>query len=81
MKTRIAHTLLLAGLGAYTQSSAILGETVASVDATRRANIRFVHSFGNQGMSSILGATGSGCLFFDYDNDRLVDAGQWTFTR
>ena len=73
MKTRIAHTLLLAGLGAYTQSSAILGETVASVDATRRANIRFVHSFGNQGMSSILGATGSGCLFFDYDNDGFMD--------
>jgi hypothetical protein len=42
-------------------------------DVTDRANIHFQHSFGEQKLSSILEATGSGCVWFDYNNDGLMD--------
>ena len=42
-------------------------------DATAEAGIQFTHSFGDGHLSSILEATGSGCLFFDYDRDGFMD--------
>jgi hypothetical protein len=42
-------------------------------DVTDKANIHFRHSFGEQNLSSILEATGSGCVWFDYNNDGLMD--------
>lgn len=48
-------------------------ETVVFTDVTRQAGVAFTHSFGDDDMSSILEATGSGCLFFDYDDDGLLD--------
>ena len=42
-------------------------------DVTAASGIRFVHSFGDGEMSSILEATGSGCMFFDYDDDGWMD--------
>lgn len=42
-------------------------------DATDKANLHFRHSFGEQKLSSILEATGSGCVWFDYHNDGLLD--------
>jgi len=42
-------------------------------DVTDKAKIQFRHSFGEQKLSSILEATGSGCVWFDYNNDGLMD--------
>ncbi|MBI2506115.1 MAG: CRTAC1 family protein [Candidatus Latescibacteria bacterium] len=42
-------------------------------DVTAEAGIHFTHSFGDEHLSSILEATGSGCLFFDYDRDGYMD--------
>jgi len=42
-------------------------------DTTDKANLHFRHSFGEQKLSSILEATGSGCVWFDYNNDGLLD--------
>jgi len=42
-------------------------------DVTDKANLHFRHSFGEQKLSSILEATGSGCVWFDYNNDGLLD--------
>ncbi len=74
MRTRFAHLLLLAGLGACCAGvpAALAGPPVF-LDVTREAEVDFVHSFGDGEMSSILEATGSGCMFFDYDGDGWMD--------
>ncbi|MGO8746812.1 MAG: CRTAC1 family protein [Thermoguttaceae bacterium] len=42
-------------------------------DVTERAGVRFKHSFGDMELSNIVEGTGSGCMFFDYDNDGWLD--------
>ena len=42
-------------------------------DVTAKAHIDFRHSFGEQKLSSIMESTGSGCAWFDYNNDGLLD--------
>jgi len=42
-------------------------------DVTDKANLHFRHSFGEQKLSSVMEATGSGCVWFDYNNDGLLD--------
>lgn len=42
-------------------------------DVTDKSGINFRHSFGEEKLSSILEATGSGCAWFDYNNDGLLD--------
>jgi len=42
-------------------------------DVTEKSKINFRHSFGEQALSSILEATGSGAVWFDYNNDGLLD--------
>jgi hypothetical protein len=42
-------------------------------DVTEKSKIQFRHSFGEQALSSILEASGSGALWFDYNNDGLLD--------
>jgi hypothetical protein len=42
-------------------------------DVTEKSGIAFRHSFGEQKLSSILEATGSGCAWIDYNNDGLLD--------
>ncbi|UWZ83782.1 CRTAC1 family protein [Occallatibacter riparius] len=51
-----------------TQKSAIQFE-----DATAKAGIDFVHSFGSRQLGSLLEGTGAGCVWFDYNNDGLPD--------
>lgn len=53
--------------------SAVTGQSVEFADVTAAAGIHFVHSFGDDKMSSILEATGSGCMFLDYDQDGWMD--------
>jgi len=54
-------------------------QTAASValptfeDVTEKSGINFRHSFGEQKLSSIMEATGSGCAWIDYNNDGLLD--------
>jgi hypothetical protein len=42
-------------------------------DVTAKSGINFRHSFGEQKLSSIMEATGSGCAWIDYNNDGLLD--------
>ena len=42
-------------------------------DVTQKSGINFKHSFGEQKLSSIMEATGSGCAWIDYNNDGLLD--------
>ena len=42
-------------------------------DATAKSGIDFTHSIGSAQLSSLLEGTGSGCLWFDYNNDGLPD--------
>jgi hypothetical protein len=42
-------------------------------DVTDKANLKFVNSFGEQKLSSILESAGQGCAWFDYNNDGLLD--------
>ena len=42
-------------------------------DSTASAGIQFTHSFGAQKLGSLLESTGSGCVWFDYNNDGFPD--------
>ena len=42
-------------------------------DGTAKAGIDFTHSFGAAKLGSLLEGTGSGCVWFDYNNDGLPD--------
>ncbi len=42
-------------------------------DIAKQAGIDFVHSFGDEELSTIVEATGAGCGLFDYDNDGDLD--------
>jgi enediyne biosynthesis protein E4 len=47
--------------------------TIRFEDATSSSGIEFTHSFGAQKLGSLLESTGSGCVWFDYNNDGLPD--------
>ena len=47
--------------------------TVAFTDVTREAGIDFEHHNGRSGRKYLPETLGSGCAFFDYDNDGLPD--------
>jgi hypothetical protein len=47
--------------------------TIRFEDATTKAGIDFTHSFGAAKLGSLLEGTGSGCVWFDYNNDGLPD--------
>src|SRR6202012_1310860 len=47
--------------------------TIRFEDATAKSGIHFVHSFGSAQLGSLLEGTGSGCVWFDYNNDGLPD--------
>jgi hypothetical protein len=42
-------------------------------DATEKAGVHFVHSYGSRQLGSLLEGTGAGCIWFDYNNDGLPD--------
>src|SRR5256885_8232300 len=59
-------------------SSSLLAQVPANItigfeDATAKAGIQFTHSFGAQKLGSLLESTGSGCVWFDYNNDGFPD--------
>jgi hypothetical protein len=73
----IAVSLLWTNLQAPAQSPAPKTPPPSSLvtyeDVTEKAGIHFKHSFGEQKLSSIMEATGSGCAWIDYNNDGLLD--------
>ncbi len=42
-------------------------------EVSDKAGIRFVHSFGAEKLGSLLESTGAGAVWFDYNNDGLMD--------
>lgn len=42
-------------------------------DASAKAHIDYVHSFGSAQLGSLLEGTGAGCVWFDYNNDGKPD--------
>jgi len=76
--------LALAGLGFLATGLRLSGQSPAPRPATPpglpsyedvsdKAGINFQHSFGEKKLSSIMEATGSGCAWFDYNNDGWLD--------
>jgi hypothetical protein len=70
--------LLLLGLGRVTgpqtgERTSASSKWPTYEDVTDKARVQFRHSFGEQKLSSILESTGSGCVWFDYNNDGLLD--------
>ena len=47
--------------------------TMRFEDATAKSGIQFTHSFGAQKLGSLLESTGSGCVWFDFNNDGVDD--------
>jgi enediyne biosynthesis protein E4 len=59
-------------------SSSLLAQTTPAPaihfeDATAASGIHFTHNIGSAKLSSLLEATGAGCVWFDYNNDGLPD--------
>jgi len=65
-----AAWLLLAGLASAADQPAA---TIRFEDVTAASGIQFTHSFGARKLGSLLESTGSGCVWFDYNNDGLPD--------
>jgi hypothetical protein len=42
-------------------------------EVSEKAGINFTHSFGAAKLGSLLESTGAGCVWFDYNNDGLMD--------
>jgi enediyne biosynthesis protein E4 len=58
------------------QAAAPAGEQASAIrfeDASDKAHVDFVHSFGSAQLGSLLEGTGAGCVWFDYNNDGLPD--------
>ena len=48
--------------------SALPAPVIRFEDASDKAGINFVHSFGSRQLGSLLEGTGAGCIWFDYNN-------------
>jgi hypothetical protein len=56
-----------------TQAASIPKSSIRFEDAGAQAGINFTHSFGSAKLGSLLEGTGAGCVWFDYNNDGLLD--------
>ena len=72
--------LLSLAAGAQTSSEAAAAQSstkpksaIRFEDASAQAGIDFTHSFGSAKLGSLLEGTGAGCVWFDYNNDGLLD--------
>ncbi len=74
MRTRILGLLLLSSSLLRAQTPlASTPNTIRFEDATAKSGIQFTHSFGAERLGSLLESTGSGCVWFDYNNDGFPD--------
>jgi hypothetical protein len=58
---------------ASAQPSATSKSSIRFEDASDKGGINFTHSFGSAKLGSLLEGTGAGCVWFDYNNDGLLD--------
>ena len=65
-----SSVLFFAGASAVTNGAP---SAIRFEDATAKSGIQFTHSFGAQKLGSLLESTGSGCVWFDYNNDGFPD--------
>lgn len=73
MKAFFLSPILLAStIFAQTPQAASVG-SMRFEDATEKSGIAFTHSFGAQKLGSLLESTGSGCVWFDFNNDGFPD--------
>jgi hypothetical protein len=49
------------------------GPVIRFEDASDKAHVNFVHSYGSAQLGSLLEGTGAGCVWLDYNNDGLPD--------
>src|SRR5512141_2723733 len=79
MRVRLSFALALfvpMSVGAQTPAAkppAPAQDQIRFEDATAKSGIQFTHSFGAQKLGSLLERTGAGCVWFDYNNDGLLD--------
>jgi enediyne biosynthesis protein E4 len=76
MRLRLVVVLMLSSV-ALGQNAHPAGKPAASgirfEDTTAASGIHFTHSFGAEKLGSLLESTGGGCVWFDYNNDGLLD--------
>lgn len=68
---RIAQTSAPAAQASAPSLSSISLAPIQFEDATDKAGIDYVHSFGSRQLGSLLEGTGAGCVWFDYNNSGL----------
>jgi hypothetical protein len=73
LKVLFLSPILLASTIWAQTSQAAPASTIRFEDATAKSGITFTHSFGAQKLGSLLESTGSGCVWFDFNNDGFVD--------
>lgn len=73
LKPRILFLLLVASSMVAQAPKDIGPNTIRFEDATLKSGIQFTHSFGAQKLGSLLESTGSGCVWFDFNNDGFPD--------
>lgn len=65
--------LLFSSIMAAQASPPSVPGSIRFEDATGKSGIEFTHNFGSQKLGSLLESTGSGCVWFDYNNDGFPD--------
>lgn len=69
----LGRALLSASLFLASFAPVPAAEAGAFADVTGECGIAYRHTFGDEKVTSILEATGSGCAFLDYDGDGVLD--------
>jgi hypothetical protein len=73
VRLRTTIFLLLSSVAFAQAPAASAPSPIRFEDATAKSGIQFTHSFGAEKLGSLLEGTGSGCVWFDYNNDGLPD--------
>ena len=66
-------SLLVISAALTSEGQTVPTSSIRFEDSTASAGIQFTHSFGAQKLGSLLESTGSGCVWFDYNNDGFPD--------
>lgn len=66
-------SLLVISAALTSEAQTVSTSSIRFEDATASSGIQFTHSFGAQKLGSLLESTGSGCVWFDYNNDGFPD--------
>jgi hypothetical protein len=73
LRTRVSALLLISATAFAQALAPPAPSTIRFEDATAKSGIQFTHSFGARQLGSLLESTGAGCVWFDYNNDGLLD--------